>query len=407
MKELSNASRRRMLASTGGIVALASLGGVARADTGGADSAAAKAVKSLPDYASWKDADSLIVHSANTIETKRTAFGSSVITPTDRLFVRNNVTPPKDPSMVKEPDSWTVEVSGVAKPRSFTVAELKELGLAAVPMVLQCSGNGRGWFPHKPSGTQWTVGAAGCVIFTGVPVKALLEAVGGMTDGMVYMTSTGGEEIPAGLDPNTVKIERSVPISAIEDAILAWELNGEPLPLAHGGPLRMIVPGYTGVNSIKYIKHLAFTKEQSMAKIQQTSYRWTPVGGKPKPSEDSIWEMPVKSWINYPSDPDQTVKAGKVQISGVAMGGMTAAKTIEVSVNGGKDWQKAEFVGPDLGKYAWREFVFAADLAAGTHELACRATNEAGDTQPEKRLENNRGYINNSWRDHMVAIKVA
>src|SRR3546814_16200318 len=85
----------------------------------------------------------------------------------------------------------------------------------------------------------------------------------GMADGMAYMTSTGGEPIPQGLDPNTIKIERSVPISALEDAILAWELNGQALPLAHGGPLRMIVPGYTGVNSIKYIKHLAFTKEKS------------------------------------------------------------------------------------------------------------------------------------------------
>src|SRR3546814_17903279 len=91
----------------------------------------------------------------------------------------------------------------------------------------------------------------------------------------------------------------------------------------------MIVPGYTGVNSIKYIKHLAFTKEQSPAKIQQTSYRWTPVGEKPSPSQDSIWELPVKSWINSPSDPGQTVPAGRVQISGIAMGGMTAAKRSE------------------------------------------------------------------------------
>ena len=407
MKEIQNVSRRRMLASTGGIMALAGLGGVAKADTGGADSAAAKAVKGLPDYASWKDADSMIVHSANTIELKRTAFGNSVITPTDRLFVRNNVAPPTDEKMISDPDSWTLEVSGVGKPRSFTVAELKNLGLASVPMVLQCSGNGRAWFPHKPSGTQWTVGAAGCVIFTGVPVKALLEAVGGIADGMVYMTSTGGEPIPEGLDANTIKVERSVPLSAVEDAILAWEVNGEALPLAHGGPLRMIVPGYTGVNSIKYIKHLAFTKEQSAAKIQQSSYRMSPVGGKPSPSEPSIWELPVKSWITSPADPDAKVKAGKVLISGVALGGMTAAKTIEVSVNGGKDWQKAEFVGPDLGKYAWREFVFAADLAAGSHQLACRATNEAGDTQPEERIENNRGYINNSWRDHMVTVNVA
>lgn len=409
MEKLTNAGRRQMLISAGGIAAMAGLSGVARADLGTADAGAAKssAAKPLPGYANWKDADSMIVHSANTIETRRTAFGNSVITPTNRLFVRNNVAPPAEADLMKEPDSWTLEVSGVAKPRSFTVAELKTLGLAAVPMVLQCSGNGRAWFPHKPSGTQWTVGAAGCVIFTGVPVKALLEAVGGMTDGMVYMTSTGGEAIPQGLDPNTIRVERSVPISAIEDAILAWEINGQALPLAHGGPLRLVVPGYTGVNSIKYIKHLAFTKEQSPAKIQQTSYRWTPVGEKPSPSQDSIWELPVKSWINFPSDPDQPVAAGRVQISGIAMGGMTAAKSIEVSVDGGNEWKKAEFVGPDLGKYAWREFVFSADLAAGTHELACRATNEAGDTQPEARRENNRGYINNSWRDHMVAVKVA
>ena len=409
MEKLTNAGRRQMLISAGGIAAMAGLSGVARADLGTADAGAAKssAAKPLPGYANWKDADSMIVHSANTIETRRTAFGNSVITPTNRLFVRNNVAPPAEADLMKEPDSWTLEVSGVAKPRSFTVAELKTLGLAAVPMVLQCSGNGRAWFPHKPSGTQWTVGAAGCVIFTGVPVKALLEAVGGMTDGMVYMTSTGGETIPQGLDPNTIRVERSVPISAIEDAILAWEINGQALPLAHGGPLRLVVPGYTGVNSIKYIKHLAFTKEQSPAKIQQTSYRWTPVGEKPSPSQDSIWELPVKSWINFPSDPNQPVAAGRVQISGIAMGGMSAAKSIEVSVDGGKEWKKAEFVGPDLGKYAWREFVFSADLAAGTHELACRATNEAGDTQPEARRENNRGYINNSWRDHMVAVKVA
>lgn len=406
MEQVSNIGRRRMLATTGGVVALAGLGSMGRANAAGATDAAAAEVKPLPDYASWKDADGMIVHSANTIETKRTAFGSSVITPSDKLFVRNNLTPPSD-DIVKDPDSWTLEVSGVAKPRSFTVAELKTLGLSAVPMVLQCSGNGRAWFPHEPSGTKWTVGAAGCVIFTGVPVQAVIDAVGGMADGMVYMTSTGGEEIPAGIDPKTVTIERSVPLSAIKDAILAWELNGEPLPLAHGGPLRVIVPGYTGVNSVKYIKHLAFTKEQSPVKIQQTSYRFSPVGTSGTPDHDSIWEMPPKSWINLPSDPQETVKAGQVQISGVAMGGMTAAKTIEVSVNGGKDWQPAQFVGPDLGPYAWREFVFSATLEPGTHELASRTTNEAGDTQPEERMENNRGYINNSWRDHMVTVKVA
>src|SRR3546814_5980157 len=144
-------------------------------------------------------------------------------------------------------------------------------------------------------------------------------------------------------------------------------------------PLRMIGPGYTGVNSIKYIKHLAFTKEQSPAKIQQTSYRWTPVGEKPSPSQDSIWELPVKSWINSPSDPGQTVPAGRVPISGLPRGGMTAAKPIKFSFKAGKDGQRAEFLGHDLGRYAGGELALTTIRVGGTHEWAAGPTTETGD----------------------------
>src|SRR5690606_42155546 len=107
--------------------------------------------------AAWKDADSVIVHSANTIETRRGAFGDGVITPSRELYVRNNL-PPPDASILDDRDAWTVEIQGVKNPRSFTLAELKTLGVETMATVLQCSGNGRGFFPHKPSGTQWQVG---------------------------------------------------------------------------------------------------------------------------------------------------------------------------------------------------------------------------------------------------------
>lgn len=410
MKITTNMTRRRLLASSGGALAWAGLHGVARADLATGKEPPSPAVapepgKSLPAYASWKDAEHLIVHSANTIETRRDAFGQSGITPLDRLFVRNNVPPPPE-SIVEDPDAWELKVEGVLSPRSFSVAEMKTLGLKSIPMILQCSGNGRAYFPHKPSGTQWTVGAAGCVIFTGVPVRALLDEIGGVQDGMMYMTSTGGEEIPAGLDPNTIMIERSVPVAVADDAILAWEINGEPLPIAHGGPLRIIIPGYVGVNNVKYVKQLAFTKDQSPAHIQQKSYRFSPVGVSGSPEFDSIWEMPPKSWITRPSDPDSSVSSGRIQIAGVAMGGMSAPEKVEVSVNDGKDWHEATFSSPDLGPYAWREFVFSTELKPGSYQLASRTTNTAGQTQPEERLENNRGYINNSWRDHSVTITV-
>ena len=362
--------------------------------------------KPLPAYVSWKDANSTIVHSATTMETKRSAFGTSIITPAEQLYIRNNL-PAPDSSIVADRDAWEIAIEGVSKPRKMTLRELKTLGLETVAMVLQCSGNGRGFFPSKPSGTPWTVGAAGCVIWSGVPVRAVAEALGGMEGGMRFMTGTGGEKLPEGLDPKSVIVERSVPASAMVDALLAWEMNGAAIPLAHGGPLRLIVPGYTGVNNIKYIKRLAFTAQETDAKIMSHGYRISPPGGQGDPNQPSVQEMTVKSWINSPGPDSAPLEKGRAQISGVAFGGLHAVRRIEVSVDGGKSWADARFIGPDLGKYAWRQFVLETRLPAGQHVLASRATDVVGNVQPQQRLDNAAGYNNTSWADHAVAVKVA
>ncbi|HCL85538.1 MAG TPA: sulfite oxidase [Comamonadaceae bacterium] len=395
--------RRRLLA--GSASALAAAGLASFHQGAAAQSAAPAAAKPLPGYAGWKNADAVIVHSSTTIETRRGAFGTSVITPSDQLYVRNNLpTPPE--SIVADRDAWQVQVSGVKEPRRLSVRELKSMGLETVTMVLQCSGNGRGFFPSKPSGTPWTVGAAGCVVWSGVPVRDVARALGGVADGMKYMTGTGGEVLPPGIDPKTVIVERSVPLEAMQDALLAWEMNGEPIPLAHGGPLRLIVPGYTGVNNIKYIGQLAFTDKESEARIMSHGYRISPPGGKGDPSQPSVQQMSVKSWINGPLPEDGELAPGRVQIHGVAFGGMHAVKGVEVSVDGGKTWQAARLVGPDMGRYAWRQFVLQADLPRGSHTLASRATDAQGNVQPEQREENQAGYNNSSWADHAVTVKV-
>lgn len=407
-RNVTDPFRRRLLGGAIGTFAVG-LGGFAQtvlAQAAAATGTPLAASKPLPQYTAWKEADAMIVHSNNTIETRRDAFGSGVITPADRLFVRNNV-PPPDPSIVADPDAWVVAVEGVRNPRSLSVGELKGMGLETTAAVLQCSGNGRGFFPSKPSGTPWTVGAAGCVIWSGVPVRLLAEALGGPVEGVVYMTGTGGEPMPQGIDPKSVLVERSVPIKAMDDALLAWEMNGEPVPLAHGGPLRLVVPGYSGVNNIKYVKRLAFTPKQSDARIMESRYRMTPPGQKATPNQASIWEMGVKSWITSPGTDGRQMKVGRHMIEGVAFGGTNAVKSVEVSVDGGRTWREARLVGPDLGRFAWRQFALPVELKPGSYILASRATDVNGRVQDELRIDNSAGYHNTSWRDHALPVMVA
>jgi len=401
-------ARRRLLATGSGALAVAGLTGVSRAvaQTAAPAPAAASQAKPLPAYVAWKDADSMIVHTPTTIETKRTALGSSAITPTNRLFIRNNL-PAPDASIVANRDAWQLSVEGVREPRTLTVGELKTLGLETIATVLQCSGNGRGYFPTKPAGTRWGVGAAGCVVWSGVPLRSVVQTLGGPVNGVRFITGTGGEKLPDGIDPKTVIVERSVPMTMLDDALLAWELNGEPLPLAHGGPLRLIVPGYSGVNNVKYIKRLAFTRDETDAAIQRTGYRMSPPGTKGDPSFLPVWEMGPKSWINSPAPEAGPIKAGWVQIQGVAMGGMQAPRKVEVSLDGGKTWREASFIGPNLGRYAWRPFVLQAQLRPGTYSIMSRVTDSQGNVQDESTPDNAGGYLNAGWRAHAAQITVA
>jgi sulfite dehydrogenase len=403
MRQPKRLNRRALLAGSAAALAGAA---VARATAQTPPPAVpAMAQKPLPAYVAWKRADALIVHTASTIETRREAFGASVITPVEILYVRNNLAAP-DASILADPESWAVSIEGVLEPRDVTLRELRTLGLETLPMVLQCSGNGRGFFPNKPSGTPWQVGAAGCVIWAGVPLRRVVELLGGPAAGVRYITGTGGEQLPAGIDPDSIRVERSVPISALPDALLAWELNGAPIPLAHGGPLRLILPGYSGVNQIKYLRRLALTAEESRARIMSHGYRIAPPGSKADPSQPSVLQMNVKSWINSPNAAQGSLRSGRAVIQGVAFGGTHAVRRVEVSSDGGGRWQRARFVGPDLGRYAWRQFALEVDLPPGEHLLASRAVDARGDVQPRERMENVSGYNNNSWLDHAVRVQV-
>lgn len=362
-----------------------------------------KEAKGPAQFVMRKNLDALIKHSGKTYETKREYIGTSVVTSNDIFFVRANLPEPQE-SIVANPDAWEVSVEGVKKPGKITVGDLKKLGVETVATVLQCSGNGRAYFSHKASGSQWQIGAAGCAIWSGVPLKTVVEAMGGAADGVEFVTGTGGEELPKEIKAGDVIVERSVPISALDNALLAWEMNGAPVPLAHGGPLRIIHPGYYGVNNVKYLTKVALTEKETDAKIQTSGYRIRPVGEKGKPDQPSMWEMNVKSFVTHPS---AEATAGKVQITGVAFSGGKSVTKVEVSTDGGKSWKEAKFVGPDLGKFAWRPFVLETELSAGKYTIVSRATDESGATQPEDYPPNERGYGHNGWKLPGVEVSVS
>lgn len=365
--------------------------------------AMAQEAKPLPAYLNWKNPQAMIVHSSNTLETKRDHYGTGGITPTNQLFVRNNLTPPGE-EIVADRDAWEIAFEGVKKPRSMKLGELKNLGLESVAAVLQCSGNGRGYFTHKASGSKWQIGAAGNVLWAGVPLREVAKALGGVADGRKFITGTGGEKLPDNIDPKKAIVERSVPLAALENALLAWEMNGEPVPIVHGGPVRLVIPGFYGVNNVKYVKKVAFSDKETDANIQQSSYRMRPVGQKGAPDQPSMWGMTVKSWITHPL---KASEKGPVQIYGVAFGGANPVKSVEVTVDGGKTWKAARFVGPDLGRYAWRTFVLSADLKPGSYLVASRAADSKGNKQPENFAENERGYGHNGWKSPAVEVAVA
>jgi len=341
-----------------------------------------------------------------TLGTRRSAFGMGVVTPMSRFFVRNNL-PMPSADIVADPDAWSLAVEGVKQPGSLTLAELKKLGVATLTTVIQCSGNGRAFFEHGPSGSPWQLGAAGCAIWTGLPVRELVAALGGAAGGMQFLTGTGGEPLPEGISPLDLVVERSIPLEkGLADCLLAWEMNGEPIPLTHGGPLRLIVPGYFGCNQIKYIRKLACTRAESQAKIQKTGYRMRPIGEAGDPSQPSMWRMPVKSWLQGPDGINAPVLRGQTFFYGVAFSGERGIEKVEFSLDGGKTWQDAQWIGPELGTGAWRQFTVAVDLPTGTHTIATRATDDQGDTQPEHRVENERGYANTSWKDLALTVEV-
>lgn len=332
------------------------------------------------------------------------------VTPTSTMFVRNNG---KIPEGI-DPKTWTLTIDGesVIEKKTYTLAELKStFEHYTYQLTLECGGNGRKEFDPPAKGNQWDVGAVHCGAWTGVRLKDVLEDVGIKSDA-VYIGYHAIDEHLSG-DPDKEPISRGCPMSKAlqEETLLAFALNGEDIPLAHGHPLRLVVGGWPASVSGKWVNRISVrNKIHDGAKMNGSAYRvpCNPVapGEKVKDEDMCIIEsMPVKSLITYPRSGAVIEQADRLSIRGHAWAGDYEVKVMEYSIDFGATWTRCQLSAP-VNRTAWQHF--SADIAfptPGYYEVWARATDENGVAQPMVLPSwNPKGYLNNAC--HRIAVKV-
>ena len=316
------------------------------------------------------------------------------ITPIEAFFVRGHMTAP-----AVDAQAWQLAVDGDVKtPRMFSVADLRALPAVTVTATLECAGNGRAFFDPPVAGIQWRKGAVGTSRWLGARLRDVLAAAGGAAASSTHVWMFGGDR-PLGTQPPFV---RQVPwAKAMDpDTIVAYEMDGRPVPPQHGAPLRAIVPGWEGAYSVKWLQRLTVAPKESDAFWVASAYRY-PVGrvlpGAAVDARDQapLMGLAVKSLITQPLD-GAVVPAGRLPIAGFAWAGETRIARVDVSVDGGASWDEARLTGP-VHRFAWRRFEYNAVLRQPeVHTILSRATDERGHTQPVVPRWNPSGYLWNA-----------
>lgn len=332
------------------------------------------------------------------------------ITPAERMFVRNNGIPPVNPDAA----AWTLTIDGEAVKNKtvFTLAELKKkFKTHTYHIQLECGGNGRSEYFPPAKGNQWMVGAVSCALWSGARLRDVLEYAG-VKDNAVYIGYYGADSHISG-DPKKVPISRGVPIAkAMEsESLIAWQMNGQDIPLLHGYPLRLITGGWPASTSGKWLQRISIRdKVHDGPKMGGTAYRvpGTPVApGTKVPNSDMVIinSMPVKSLINTPKSGLVLSLADELKVSGKAWAGDLAVKAMDVSIDFGSTWQSCDLKQPRnrLGWQTWDAKVKFPEK--GYFEVWARATDVNGKMQPMVVPGwNPKGYLNNAC--HRVAVKV-
>ncbi len=331
------------------------------------------------------------------------------ITPTARHFIRNNGTPPAK----VDASGWRLAIDGeVGAPMSLSIDDLKNrFEVVRLQLQLECGGNGRAFFEPKAKGNQWTLGAVACSEWTGVRLADVLKAAG-LKNSAVYTAHYGADTHLSG-NPAKQAISRGVPIAKAMSPynLIAFEQNSAALHPMNGAPLRLVIPGWPGSCSQKWLTRIRIRDQvHDGAKMTGTSYRvpaYPVAPGEKVPEADFriIESMPVKSLITYPKSGIRLSGSREMNVRGHAWAGDNRISAVSVSIDFGATWMKAD-LRPPANPYAWQHFNARITFPGkGYYEVWARATDDQGTQQPFGVAWNPKGYLNNSM--HRIAVRVA
>ena len=303
-----------------------------------------------------------------------------------------------------DPATWRLAVGGTLRRRlALSLDDLRARPRVTMPVTLECAGNGRARLHPRPISQPWLVEAIGTAEWTGTPLAGVLDEAG-LDPKTVELVFTGADHgIEKGTEHDYAR-SLSVVDATRPEVLLAYEMNGRPLEPQHGFPVRLLVPGWYGMTSVKWLARIDAVGEPFVGYQQTTAYWYKQTADE---RGEPVTRIRPRALVVPPGFPDyltrtRTVEAGRVMLAGRAWSGLAPIVRVEVGID--DDWREAT-LGAELGRFAWRAWSCAWDATPGPHVLRCRATDQAGNVQPLDEPWNLQGMGNNLVQSVTVAVR--
>lgn len=341
----------------------------------------------------------LIIHRAHPLncEAPPTALIGGVIMPTARFYVRNHFPVPK-----LDPDRYRLRVGGlVNRPMELTMHQLRRCRTQSIVATLECAGNGRTLFDPPIGGEPWALGAVSTAEWTGIPLTEILDRTGVRPQALevIFRGADEGEVDERG---ESIRFERSLPLeqARCSGALLAYAMNGEPLPIQHGYPIRLIVPDWYAVASVKWLTDIELVSQPFAGHYQRDKY-WYEWHRGDQVAREAVTLQRVRSLITEPT-PNSRLPRGELTIRGVAWSGAASIARVEICI--GNEWREAELIG-ERTRHCWQRWELLTRIdSPGPLTVRARASDLAGHIQPEYAEWNALGYGNNSVQRLPIVI---